>query len=238
MKRALAAIASLLFLTGCPPRPLKTITLEPSQLNWSSRYWYKQNAWCSVPLPGQGIPTEGLGPEPVGPGEVIVGFEDVYFRGADPFPCEEEQETLYRGQVGFDLSRFDSITSATLNFDIAQSLSENGGVTNQIPPVCYATTLGMSTGANSDYYYYDFDNPVSLPSSCGPLIRPSVSIGVTSQVRSWVDKSHANFGFILAGPRLDFGGDVPKDNDGNVSWYNDFQLVILYNPTQNPRAPQ
>jgi len=50
--------------------------------------------------------------------------------------------------------------------------------------------------------------------------------------------SHANFGFILAGPILDFPSSLPKDNNGNVTWYNDLQLQVIYNPAQNPRAPQ
>ena len=242
MKRASIAIALGLLLAGCPRTPitLKTVALSPSQINGSYQYWYSQNAWCSVPLPGQGLFLNGLGPEPLGPGEVYSGFEDIYNKGADPFPCEEQQQTLYRGQVAFDLGQFDSIVDATLNFDVAQSLAENGGVNNQIPPVSNATTLGMSTGTSSGSngpYFWNFDNPVSLP-SCGPLIKPNCSVDVSTQARAWATNSHANFGFILTGPILDFPSNLPKDNNGNVSWYNDFQLKVIYNPAQNPRAPQ
>jgi uncharacterized protein YceK len=242
MKPALIAIVLGLLLAGCPRTPitLKTVTLSPSQINGSYQYWYSQNAWCSVPLPGQGLFLNGLGPEPLGPSEIYSGFEDIYDQGAQPFPCEEQQQTLYRGQVAFDLGEFDSIVDATLNFDVAQSIAENGGVNNQIPPVSNATTLGMSTGTISGSngpYFWNFDNPVSLP-SCGQLIKPNCSVDVSTQARAWATNSHANFGFILAGPILDFPSSLPKDNNGNVTWYNDLQLQVIYNPAQNPRAPQ
>ncbi|HUI22607.1 MAG TPA: hypothetical protein VLZ74_16420 [Methylocella sp.] len=244
MKRVpmVIALGLGLLLAGCPRTPvtLKTVTLTPSQMNGSYRYWYSQNAWCSVPLPGQGLFLNGLGPEPLGPGEVYSGFEDIYNKGAEPFPCEEQQQTLYRGQVAFDLSQFDNITSATLNFNVERSIAENGGVTDQVPPSSDATTLGVSTGTRDDGngpYFWDFDNAASLP-SCGPLITPNCSVGVSSQARDWATHAHPNFGFILAGPILDFPSNLPKDNNGNVSWYDDFQLQVTYNPAQNPRAPQ
>jgi len=143
VKPALIAITLGLLLAGCPRTPitLKTVILSPPQINGSYQYWYSQNAWCSVPLPGQGLFLNGLGPEPLGPSEIYSGFEDIYDQGAQPFPCEEQQQTLYRGQVAFDLGEFDSIVDATLNFDVAQSIAENGGVNTQIPPVSNATTL-------------------------------------------------------------------------------------------------
>ena len=199
---------------------------------------YSQNAWCNVP--GGGLFTNGLGPEQIGAGELWSGFEDIYNKGADPFPCIEQEQLLYRGQVAFDLSQFDSIVDATLNFNVDSSIAEDGGVTNQQPPVSNATTLGMSTGTKDEGqgpYFWDFDNPVSLP-SCGILIAPNCTLDVSTQARAWASKSHINDGFIIAGPVLDFPGSLPQDNNGNVSWYSGFQLVVLYNPALNPRAPQ
>ncbi len=157
-----------------------------------------------------------------------------------PARCIEQQQTLYRGQAAFDLGQFDSIAGATLNFNVERSLAEDGGVNQQIPPVSDATTLGMSTGttdSGNGPYFWDFDNPVAFP-GCGPLIQPNCSMDVSPQARAWATKSHPNFGFILAGPMLDFPGNLPSDNNGNVSWYDRFQLQILYNPALNPRAPQ
>jgi hypothetical protein len=240
VKPTIIAILLVLPLGGCPSTPvtLKTVTLAPSNINSSWSYSYSSNIWCNVP--GGGLFQNGLGPESVGPGEAYSGFEDIYNKGADPFPCIEQQQTLYRGQFAFDLSRFDFIVVATLNFNVASSIAEDGGVNNQIPPVSNATTLGMSIGARDDGngpYYWDFDNPVSLP-SCGILISPNCSLDVSTQARAWAAKTHANFGFVIAGPILDIPSSLPQDNNGNVSWYNAFQLVVLYNPALNPRAPQ
>ncbi len=86
MKPALIAIVLGLLLAGCPRTPitLKTVTLSPSQINGSYQYWYSQNAWCSVPLPGQGLFLNGLGPEPLGPSEIYSGFEDSKYPPAEP----------------------------------------------------------------------------------------------------------------------------------------------------------
>jgi len=238
---AFSAMAAAFLLSGCPQGTIKSITLSPSQTNGTSQYWYSQNAYCDVSLPGQGLFTNGLGPQTTGPGEAYSGFEDIYNRGADPFPCIEQQQTLYRGQVFFDLSRFDSIGSATLSFNVENSLAENGGVNPQIPAVSNATTLGMSTGTidtSNGPGYWNYDNDVPMPSCSGGLIQPNCSIEVISQVQSWVGHAHLNFGFVIAGPILNFPNDLPSDNNGNVTWYNNFQLVIVYNTTQNPRAPQ
>src|SRR5208283_6132608 len=136
----------------------------------------------------------------------LFGFEDIYDQGAEPFPCEEQQQTLYRGQVAFDLGEFDSIVDAMLNFDVAQSIAENGGVNNQIPPVSNATTLGMSTGTSSGAngpYFWNFDNPVSLP-SCGPLIKPNCSVDVSTQARAWPTIVQPISGSSLLDPNLTF----------------------------------
>src|SRR5580700_8836070 len=106
-----AAIIGLLSLTGCPqPITLKTINLNPSDISWGYQSQFSQNAACDFPLPGQGSFLNGLGPETLQPGEVDAGWEDIFDQGAQPFPCQEEQQTQYRGHVRFDLSQFDSIT--------------------------------------------------------------------------------------------------------------------------------
>jgi hypothetical protein len=232
----------MLLLGGCPPTPvtLKTITLYPSGLNWSS--WEKDNtnAWCSIPLPGQGLFTQGLGPEPVGPGQVDVGYEDIYESGSGPLACTYQQQRQYRAQVAFDLSQFDAVVSATLTFNIDLSLSEDGGIQQDAPPNSYGTTLGMSTGTidiGDGPFFWPYDNDVAF--SCTFLFaKPDCSVDATSQVNQWANKSHANSGFIIAGPVLNFPGNLPSDNNGQVSWYSHFQLQVTYNPTANKRAPQ
>jgi hypothetical protein len=162
-------------------------------------------------------------------GLVVVGFADSYQRGSGPFPCVTREDQYYRGGPMFDLSEFDTDVLATLTFNVKASVSANGEATVQDPPACNATVLGMGTGTD----FYNFDNAVTLP-PCGP----SQSINVTSQARSWINHSHANFGFILAGPKIDFPNPLPDDNDSSATWHDSFQLVVQYNPALNHHAPQ
>jgi hypothetical protein len=243
--RLLALLASLsllsISLTGCPPSPvtLKTITLTPDAVDPPYQYSYYQSWECSTPLPGQGLFTNGLGPEPVMPGETTVGWEDIYNEGAQPFPCEEEQQTIYRGHVHFDVSQFDAVADAMLTYDVSHSENTTAG-TNEIPPNSYATTLGMSTGTRDDGngpYFWDYDNDVTL-ASCGILISPNCSLDVSKQMNQWTSQKHFNWGFILAGPKFSTDDPLPKDNNAQLTWYKNFKLVIMYNPALNPRAPQ
>jgi hypothetical protein len=113
-----------------------------------------------------------------------------------------------------------------LIFYTSRSLSSgNGEVTGQNPPVSYATTLGVSTDG------WNFDHPISLPTG------PQFSIGVTSQVKNWINHTHNNSGFVIAGPRLDIPDDLGNDTSGKISWYAGFKLVVVYDPAQNPRVP-
>jgi len=185
------------------------------------------SSWCL------GLPTIGYGPTySAGPNDTVSGYEDVYMPGSGPAPCNQTKNVYYRGFAVFDLSPFDSIVAATLTFDVEHSISANGEVTSQIPPACNATTLGVATGTD----YYNFDNPVTPLPPCGP----SYTFDVSPQVRYWISNTSpaSNYGFILAGPKLDFPNDLDQDNVVNLTWYTNFQLVVLYNPAQNPRAPQ
>jgi len=229
---------SLLLLTGCNPVTLKTITLNPTQVTSNYQTAYSETWECSAPWGG--LYTNGLGPEPSNPGEAPSGYDDIFNQGANPLPCNEQEQILYRGQVQFDLSQFDSIVSATLNFNGARSTLN---AQPQQYPACIATIIGMSTGTRNDgngNYYWDYDNEASITPLpyCLTLLPPTYSIGVSSQAREWLHGGdHTNNGFIIAGPNLG-PPSPPSDNNGAVTWYNGFQLVILYNPALNPRAPQ
>ena len=134
----------------------------------------------------------------------------------------------------FDLSQFDTIIGANLTFNVATSISGDGELVAQNPPLCNATTLGEGTGDWSAGM--PFNNGVSMP-PCGP----SLDADVSSQVRDWITGGHANFGLILAGPKLDLPSDpssLPEENATSISWYNNFSLVVQYNPADNQRAPQ
>ena len=66
----------------------------------------------------------------------MVGFDDFYEKGSDPFPCDDIRAALFRGGIRFDLGRFDVLTAATLTFDTARSISRaNGETVGSSPPV-------------------------------------------------------------------------------------------------------
>jgi hypothetical protein len=234
--KAICAAALCLLLASCNV-PLKTVTLQPTSVTSGYQTDYSQSWECSVP--GSGLFLNGLGPEPSNPGEAPSGFDDIYNQGAQPLPCNEQEQILYRGHVQFDLSQFDDPVSATLNVTQTRSTLNTQP---QDPPACIATVLGMSTGTRDDGqgpYFWDYSNPTSLTTltDCQSLIEPILSIGVSDQVRMWTQQKQANDGFIIAGPNLG-PPSIPSDNNGNVTFYGGFQLVVLYNPALNPRAPQ
>ena len=240
MIRLLMAISLLLLLSGCPPTPvtLKTVTLSPSGMWGSYEYWH---VWCELSSLG----TFGVAPPPLPSRQINSGYYDIYYdAGGGPFACPEEWNFLLRSEVAFDLSRFDQIVNATLNFGLESSTSaplgpDDSGTIQDNPPQSYASTLGMSTGPTEwgGNIYWDFDNPVPFP-RCSQMMFEPCSIDVTSQTKAWINHSHTNFGFIIAGPILDFPSNISYDNGQNISWYGHFQLQVLYNPALNPRAPQ
>jgi hypothetical protein len=225
---------SLLILAGCGTVNSITLNPSPTALNPSAITWNgdqrdTEGFWCS-------IITYGLGPSfSAGDGQTLSGFEDFFDPGSGPFPCVVHSDDIYRGVVAFDLSQFNTIVSADLKFTVDASVT--GAPPNfvgQNPAACNATTLGMASASD----LRSFDNPVSLP-PCGP----SLDVGVSDQVRQWIAPPpatplHPNFGFVIAGPKLSLPDNLPDDNNTNVTWYGNFQLTVLYDPMQNPRAPQ
>jgi hypothetical protein len=78
------------------------------------------------------------------------------------------------------------------------------------------------------------DNEASIAGLTG-----SIDVGVSGQVRDWISKAHPNFGFVIWGPTGPVDpSNPPENNDAKVSWYGNIRLRVIYNPAQNPRAPQ
>jgi hypothetical protein len=210
--------------SGCPPVTLKTLELRPTRQATGTSGVSGSSGWCL----SAGHPPPS--PFSAGAGRVLVGFDDFFKPGTDPFPCDDIRAVVFRGGVLFDVSQFDSIVTADLLFDTVDSVTRGGGPVGP-PPISQATTLGVATQAFTNTM--PFDNEASLPAG------PAINVGVSGQVRDWVLKNRPNFGFVLAGPRgLVDSSNPPKDNDAKLSWYSNFRLRILYNPAQNPRAPQ
>jgi len=218
-----------LFMSGCDkcsPVALKTMDLKPTATFTGSSGTSGSEGWCF----SQGNPPPSS--FSAGPGQVMVGFDNFFKPGADPFPCNDLRDTVFRGNVAFDVSQFDSVASADLLFDTQNSIERsNGETTASSPPKSFATVFGTATSTSTGKL--PFDNEASLPGG------QSIDVGVSSQVRSWVDKSHPNHGFVIAGPTdLVDSSNPPENNQAKVSWYGNFKLRIVYNPAQNPHAPQ
>lgn len=159
-----------------------------------------------------------------GDGETVAGFHDVYNEAVTHCRYEE----IDRGFVQFDLGGFEQFYGAGLNFT---ARSDKQGGTGSGQP-CTDITLGMATGNNPPW---GFDNGVALPNECSPA--SPISFNVNGQVQQWISGSHANFGFIFAGPRLALPGDnsnLPTDNDHNNTFYGNFKLTIIFNRLLNP----
>jgi hypothetical protein len=212
--------------TGCPPVKLKTIDIPASNFATGTSGISGSMGWC---LSAGHPPGTTFSP---GPGQIMVGFDDYFKSGTPPFPCNDIRDAVFRAGVLFDVSQFDSIVSADFLFDGAASAERSNGETvGQVPPKSFATTLGVGTQTFTPSM--PDDNEVSLPTG------PNIDVGVTSQVRDWVNKTRPNFGFVVWGPRGPVDPSSPQeDNDAQVTWYGNLRLRVTYNPAQNQRAPQ
>ena len=131
--RKLMPIAGLLLLTGCPPLPvtLKTVTLQPTDLSYGDQYDHSWSNVCDVPQP---LPTYGTGPPQTSSGETLAGWFDLWYPGAQPFPCNNAYQTIVRGHVRFDLRQFDAVADASLTFSVDQSESNSMGTSATAHP--------------------------------------------------------------------------------------------------------
>jgi len=226
-------LLSMLVWQGCGPAPVKTIDLSPVDPHGLAVGRTEAIGSTGFCITSQNIPPEPLS---AGQGEVLVGFDDFFNPGTDPFPCKNLRDDVFRGAVLFDVSQFDSIATADLLFNVDGTVDRQGGQNlGQSPIQSAATTLGVATEAFSSFMRDD--NEVPLPPT-----GPSIDVNVSSQVRDWIGNVHPNFGFVLGGPRPAIPqpppSNVAEDNDAQASFYSGFKLHILYNPAQNPRAPQ
>jgi hypothetical protein len=209
---------------GCPPVTLKTLDLNPKSFATGTSGIRGSMGYC---LSAGNPPPTSFSP---GKGQVMVGFDNFFAAGSKPFPCDDVRAAVFRAGVLFDVSQFDSIASADLLFDTQTSISRSGSTTTSAPSV--ATTLGLGTGAFSTAM--PDDDEASIAGLTG-----SIDVGVSGQVHDWITNAHPNFGFVIWGPTgLVDPGNPPENNDAKVSWYGNIRLRVVYNPAQNPRAPQ
>lgn len=218
-------VLSALLLAGCDGVSLKTLELQPSDVVARSSGSKGSKGVCLVEA------DPPFSTFSAGPGQGLAGFDNFYKHGSDPLPCDDFRAQVFGSAVVFDLKDFDDIVSADLLFDTQSSVVRSNDETlGSSPPRSWATELGMAT---SHEHSIEFDNAVPLP------FGPSFVIGVSDQVRKWIDKSHTNLGFSINGPTGPVDPNhIPENNDAKLSWYGNFRLRIVYNPKQNPNAPQ
>lgn len=219
-------ILCVLALTGCDKCPpaitVKTLDLTPTRRGQAGPGVIGTQGIC---IGADAPPPTSFSP---GSGQIMVGFDNFFDEGSF---CDRIRAQVFRGVIDFDISQFDSIITANLLFDTQRSIERANETVGQNPPKSFATTLGLATPPLTGKLFFDTDAPLSGG--------PSFDVGVTGQVKSWVDKSHPNSGFVLAGPTdLVDPGNPPENNEAKVSWYGNFKLRIVYNPALNPRAPQ
>jgi hypothetical protein len=219
-------ILCALALAGCDKCPspvtVKTLDLSPTRHGQAAPGIKGTQGLCiGVDAP----PSTSFSP---GTGQIMVGFDNFFDGGTF---CDRIRAQVFRGVIEFDVSQFDSIVGANLIFDVQRSIERINETVAQNPAKSFATTLGLATPPLTGKLLFDTDAPLSGG--------PSFDVGVTGQVKSWVDKSHPASGFVLAGPTgLVDPGNPPENNEAKVSWYGNFKLRVVYNPGLNPRAPQ
>jgi hypothetical protein len=224
--RRILVLAIAVGLTGCGTTPVTVKTLELHEVNFGTGTSGTAGSKGFCTSVGD-IPPVEFSP---GSGQIMVGMDDFFRPGTDPFPCDDLRVSNFRGGILFDVSQFDTIAAAKLIVDTVGFISRSNGETiASSPPTSVATMISMATQPFSPKMFADNDNP--LPGG-------NISILVSDQVSDWVTKAHPNFGFVIWGPRGPIGpGDPPEDNDARVSFYQNFRLDITYNPALNPRAP-
>lgn len=216
----------LVVLSGCAPMPLKTVELQPLMTTTGTTIDSGSFGFCSA----QGkTPLTTFSAEE---GTIMVGYDDYLKGGKAPFACDDVHVSVFRGGVKFDVSQFDSIVNAEFQLNTTKSISRsNGKIVDTAVPISYANKLCMATEIYSSRMLCDY--ATLLP------VGETITLGVTEEVRDWVNMRRNNFGFVLNGPRVAFSPQAPpKDNDAKISWYSNFRLRITYAPALNSRVQQ
>jgi hypothetical protein len=223
---ALVLLPFVVFGVGCGT-PLTTEELAPSHLITTFyKDTYCHHYWCGD------LCVHGTQPDIPAGGTVIAGFSHFYDPGTDPFPCTEKVDIVYGAAVRFDLSTFDSITSATLHFKWDQTYMTGPGTTADSA----LTQIGVATDDWPSMVHPGDVEIGYLPIHGEDLFDVShadhdFAIDVSNIARSWVNHDRNNYGLVLFGPNNGY----PEDNDVWQSRYRNFSLTVIYNPAQNPR---
>jgi hypothetical protein len=220
------ATVALLATSGCHPITIRTLRLTPVQTVTGTTGFAGSTGFCT----SQGnLPPLAFGPRR---SDIQVGFEHFFRAGTSPFPCDDIEAVVYRAGILFDLSAFDNVGLATLEFRALQTFTRSNGQTQStLPPTTSAATM-LAQATQPFTSALPADNDATLPPG------PVVSVAVGGQVHDWTTGVRPNFGFVLWGPLPPVDrSNPPKDNNALVTRYGEFSLTLFYNPALNPRAP-
>jgi hypothetical protein len=165
--------------------------------------------------------------------QVLVGYDNRFEPGTDPFPCHRIRNSVWRGYVKFPLEQYDSIVSAFLLFDTMRSVDLDRDLYPtvlfaKVPGDSYATRVGLSA---SNWTVGD-EVPVRG--------RRPVEAHVTALVNKWISGAQINDGFVIADDTevsTASPSQLARKNDAKISWYANFRLRVFYNVPDNPRTP-
>lgn len=209
----LVSLLVAIVLSACGTTKSRTITLQPMDVLTTSHldHEYEKN-----PVYGC-LFTRGLQARRAPFNQVLVGFDDFWDPGTEPFPCYEKIDVAYRGAVRFDLPAVPHFVDATLHFDLLETRSPTidlGSNTSCAARLSIAT-VDWSNGFGDLIPAEDF---VTLPpdSAAG-------NVGVAPVVRQWLQGIRPNFGFVLVG--RDEG--TPQETKACLSRYGNFRLDLL-----------
>lgn len=224
-------------------RTLVTDALKPVDTNTSESVvsGFSDAPYC-------GVYTSGTNPAVPPQQAVWAGYIRDYDPGTNPFPCWAWSSAVYRGAFRFDLSKYTGkkILSAVLHMSFGQAryasgtVASNGGV--------WAKTLGLATstwwtassphivGSQSKLFpWKPIPGLPDLPHGLDPASQPDFPIKyngangfqveISSVVRSWLDGTEPNLGFILIGTNEK---TAEKNHDAALSPVSGLSLDITY----------
>lgn len=214
-----------LLLAACTPsapfRASAILTLSPATSDVTMWYHWEQDSTdalgtCGLNVVGVGPPTT------VSAGSTLVGFNNYYDPGTNPFPCRLSSDQVFRGVVRFDLSLIqkmkpDFVESAHFNYVISKSVHCSGAagrcVTDRRSCVDEALVATVDVRGKSHV-------PGDLPH--GDSYGFGSSGDVTSVAREWINGTTRNFGFVLKGIDENYG----TNNNSCYSVLSTFTLTV------------